>query len=73
MLVGTFLLPIAATVLKNDVALTVEGLVLIIAIVSRVVVLVLLHRLQLVEELFLLKFAGAVDLVFGDWVVKSPS
>ena len=57
MLVGTFLLPITATVLKNDVALTVEGLVLIIAIVSRVVVLILLHGFQLVEEFFLLQFA----------------
>ena len=51
------MLPIAGTILKNDVTLTVEGLMLIIAIISGVVVLVLLHCLQLVEELFFLKLA----------------
>ena len=50
------MLPIASTILKNDVTLAIEGLVLIIAIISRVVVLVLLDSLQLVEELFFLKF-----------------
>ena len=53
----TFLLPIVAAILKNDVTLAIEGLVLIIAIISRVVVLVLLHCLQLVEELFFLELA----------------
>ena len=53
----TFLLPIAGTILKNDVTLAVEGLMLIIAIISRVVVLVLLYSLQLVEELFFLELA----------------
>ena len=51
------MLPIVAAILKNDIALAIEGLMLIIAIISRVVVLVLLHCLQLVEELFFLKLA----------------
>ena len=53
----TFLLPIVAAILKNDIALAIEGLMLIIAIISRVIVLVLLHCLQLVEELFFLELA----------------
>ena len=51
------MLPIVAAILKNDIALAIEGLMLIIAIISGVVVLVLLHCLQLVEELFFLKLA----------------
>ena len=53
----TFLLPIVAAILKNDIALAIEGLMLIIAIISRVVVLVLFYGLQLVEELFFLELA----------------
>ena len=51
------MLPIVAAILKNDIALAIEGLMLIIAIISRVVVLVLFYGLQLVEELFFLELA----------------
>ena len=45
----------------------------IIAIISGVVVLVLLHSLELVEELFFLKLTRTIDLVFGYWVVKGAT